>query len=72
MDNNTFLNHAESLKNSAVGMCNELVNMINKEFEKAGPEHAEKFTAATKSSEALKEATANLDKEIGNFNKTKF
>lgn len=71
MDNN-FLNYAESMKNAALGMCNELTNMINKEFEKAGPEHAEKFKAAKESAEALKEATKNLDKEIGNFNKTKF
>lgn len=71
MDNN-FLKHAEMLKNAAVGMCSELTNMINKEFEKAGPEHAEKFKAAKESSEALKMAAKDLDREIGNFNKTKF
>lgn len=71
MDNN-FLNYAESMKNAALGMCNELTNMINKEFENAGPEHAEKFKVAKDSAEAIKEATSKLKNEIGNFNKMKF
>lgn len=72
MDNSNFIKHVESLKHAAIGVCSEITNMINKEFEKAGPEHAEKFRAAKESSEALKMAAKDLDREIGNFNKTKF
>ena len=37
MDNSNFIKHVESLKHAAIGVCSEITNMINKEFEKQAP-----------------------------------
>lgn len=65
------MNHIEAMKKGALAMCNEVTNLIEKQFENAGTEQAKEFAEALKSSKAT-EMMESAMKDIKNFNNTKF